>query len=103
MKARDSAVQSLRAERSPDTGSESVLWSGRLETNAVEGQIIDLALGSVLLALLVVAVELRSLVGQNLGVLDETIPFVRVELLEIFEQGDARVWLVFTYDFPQRK
>jgi hypothetical protein len=100
---RDGTVKSLGAEGGPDTGAESVLRSGRLETNAVEGQVINLALGSVLLALVVVAVELRSLVGQNLGVLDEAVPLVRVKLLEVLQHGDTGVRLVFADDLTERQ
>jgi hypothetical protein len=39
----------------------------------VENKIINLALGNVFLGLFVITVELRGLIGQNLGVLDEAV------------------------------
>lgn len=100
---RDSTVKGLRSQGSPDTSSEGVLGSGRLETDAVERQIVNLALLGVLVILLVVAVELRGLISQNLGILDEAVPFVRVKLLEVFQHGNTRVRLVLTNDLTKRE
>ena len=100
---RDGAVKGLRTERSPDTCAESVLGSSRLETNAVEGQVIDLALRGVLLALLIVAVELGGLIGENLRVLNKAVPLVRVELLQVLQHGHTRVRLVLANDLAERK
>jgi hypothetical protein len=96
---RYSSVQSLRAKRGPDTCAQGVLGSGRLETNTVERKVINLALGGILLGLF--PVELRSLIGENLGVLDEAIPLVRVQLLEVFQESDTRVRLIFTDDLTK--
>jgi len=46
---------------------------------------------------------LRGLISQNLGVLDETVPFVRVELLEVLQNSDTRVRLVLTDNLTQRQ
>ena len=85
---RDRAVECLGTKRSPDTCTKSVLRSGRLETNAVERQVINFALDGVLLILLIASV-LRGLICQDLGILDKAIPFVRVKLLEILKHSDA--------------
>jgi hypothetical protein len=98
---RDRTVQSLRTERGPNTSSESVFRSGRLETNAVERKIVDLALSGILLILLVISVELRGLVRENLGVLDKAVPLVRVKLLEVLEECNTRVWLIFANNLAE--
>jgi len=98
---RDGTVEGLRTERCPNTSTKSVLGSSRLETNAVEGKIVDLGLCGVLLGLLVLAVELRGFVGQNLGVLDEAVPLVRVKLLEVLQHSNTRVRVVFTNDLTE--
>jgi hypothetical protein len=46
---------------------------------------------------------LRGLISEDLGVFDETIPLMRVELLEIFQKRDARVGLIFTNDLTERE
>jgi hypothetical protein len=100
---RDSAVQGLETKRRPDTSTKGVLGCGRLETNTVEGKIVDLALGGVLLVLVCLAVILRGFIGQNLGILDKAVPLVRVQLLEILQECNTRVRLILANDFTERK
>ena len=99
--AGDGAVEGLEPERRPDARAQGVFGGRRLEADAVEGQVVDLALGRVLVVLLRVAVELRGLVGEDLGVLNEAVPLVRVQLLEVLQQRHARVRFVFADDLPQ--
>ena len=78
----DGTVQGLRPKRRPDTCAEGVLWLRRLESDTVEGQIVGLGLRGILFVLLgVFAGESRRLISQNLGILDEAVPLVRVQLL----------------------
>ena len=100
---RDGTVKCLRAEGSPDTSAKGVLRSGRLETNAVERKIVNLALSGILLALLVVTVELRCLIGENLGVLDEAVPLMRMQLFEVLKESDTGVWLILANNFTERQ
>jgi hypothetical protein len=99
---RNSSVESLSTERSPNTGSKRVLGSGRLETDSIEGNIIGL-LRSVLFvcAEWVAAVEHVGLFRKDLGVFDEIVPFNRMKLLEIFEKSDSGVLVFLSNDFSE--
>lgn len=94
-------VKSLRPKRCPDTCSERILRGGGLETDAVEGKVIDLASDGILFVLLFGIGHLRGFIGENLGILDEAIPFVGVKLLEVLEKGDTGVRIVFANDLTE--
>jgi hypothetical protein len=95
--AADGAVQRLRAQTRPDAGAEGVLGRGALEADAVERQVVHL----LLVVERVLPVVLR-LLGEDLGVLDEVVPFEWVELLQVLEQRHPTVVLLAD-DLAQRK
>ncbi|KAH3669982.1 hypothetical protein OGATHE_002795 [Ogataea polymorpha] len=99
---RNSSVQGLRSQRSPNSGSQSVLWSSRLETNAVEWQVINFVLHVVLILLLTI-LKCSRFLSQNLGVLNETIPLDWMKLFQVFKQGDSRKLIILSNNFSQGK
>lgn len=87
------AVEGLSSERSPDSGSEGVLGRGRFEPDRVERNIVRL--------LVRLLVEVGRLFGEDLRVADKVVPFDRVELLEVLEEGDAGVLIFFANDLAK--
>ena len=100
--ARDRAVKRLRTKRSPDTRAERELRCGGLEPDAVERQVVRLGLALLVHAEGVRAVVHLRLLGQDLGVLHEVVPFHGVQLLEVLEQRHTRVLVLLANDFPER-
>ncbi|KAH3665928.1 hypothetical protein OGAPHI_004117 [Ogataea philodendri] len=86
----------------PDSCSQSVLRSSRLETNTVEWQVINLVL-HVVVVLLFAVLESSSFFGQDLGVLNETFPLNWVQLFQVLKQGDSGELIVFSDNLSQRE
>jgi len=73
-------VQGLGKERGPDTCSEGKFGRGTLETDEIEWEIVDLGLIFLVVSEGVNAVEHGGLFREDLGILDEILPFDRVLL-----------------------
>ncbi|KAH3679223.1 hypothetical protein WICPIJ_008692 [Wickerhamomyces pijperi] len=101
---RDSSVQSLGSQRSPDSGSQGVFRSSGLETNTVEWNFINLGFQDVfILFFFTVVIVSSSFFSQDLCVLDETVPFDWVQLLQVFQQSNTGELIVFLDDFSKGK
>jgi len=76
-------VQSLSAERGPDTCSEGKFGGGTLETDEIEREIVDFGLTLLVVGKGVDAIEHGRFFREDLGILDEILPLDRVQLLEV--------------------
>ena len=106
-KATHRSIQRLCTQRRPNSRTQRVLWRSRLETNAIERQIISLATLEIRLFVLEakrsIACKVARLFSQNLGVLDKVVPFDRVQLLQVLEQRNTRILVLFTDNLTQRQ
>ena len=95
-------VQGLSAEQGPDTCSEGEFRCSALEANKIEWEIIDFGI-FLIVGKGIDTVEHGGLFREDLGILDKVLPFDRVELLEVLEERNAGVLILFTDDLSERK
>ncbi len=79
------AIESLCTKRGPDTRAQREFGCSALETDEVERQIINLRLALLVVRERVHTVEHGRFFSEDLGVLDEVLPFDRVKLFEVFQ------------------